>query len=185
MTQELFTELSISLSDDVMSRLNDLSISLEYNERSILTHYTNNFKMLLEPSLDKFISDFKCTMAITRIKPASHLIWHKDISPFRTCVINLPLKNYVNHITYITNQDIMKSFGYRNAHPEEQTDVPIIHRPHQIPYNYKKMYLTNVSEKYHCVFNCSDEYRYLLGIQTGEVTYQQAREYFNNINLES
>lgn len=182
MSQNLFSELDIALSDEVMRQLNELSTSMTYNERSIITHYTNSLEIPLDPSLDKFISDFKCTMSIVRIVPASYLIWHKDISPHRTCAINVPLKDYVDHRTYITEQDIMKSFGHRNDFPEEQKNIKI-HRPYQIPYNYKHPYLINVSEKFHCVFNCSDEYRYLLGIQTGEIAYQEAQGYFKNLNL--
>ena len=182
MTSDLFKELNITLNDDVMSQLNNLAITLPYNERSILNHYTDDFVLSLSSEIDKFISDFKCTMAITRIKPASHLIWHTDISLSRTCVINIPLKEYKDQTTYITNQNILKAIDTRNSYPDKNNVIKI-HRPYIIPYNYKKLYLINVSEKYHCVFNCSDEYRYLLGIQTGDISYQQGVEYFKNLNL--
>lgn len=182
MTQDLFAELDIALSDDVMLELNNLALTLPYNRRSILNQYTDDFTLSLGFEIDKFISKFSCDMAITRIEAASHLIWHKDISQSRTCVINIPLKEYKNQTTYITNQDILKSLDTRNSYPEENSVVKI-HKPHIIPYNYKKLYLINVTEKYHCVFNCSDEHRYLLGIQTGEINYQQALDYFTNLGL--
>ena len=182
MSYTLFTELDITLTDTVMTQLNELAISLPYNERSALTHYTDDFTIALSNEIDLFIKEFNCDMAITRIKPSSHLIWHKDISPSRTCVINVPLKEYKNQTTYITEQDISKSFENRNAFPDKNI-IPTIHKPYQIPYNYKKLYLINVSEKFHCVFNTTDEYRYLLGIQTGKINYQQAVEYFTNLGL--
>lgn len=184
MTQDLFTELNIALSDDVMSQLNNLAVTLPYNERSILNQYTDNFVLPLNFEIDNFISKFNCSMAITRIEPASHLIWHKDISLSRTCVINIPLKEYNDQTTYITNQDILKALDTRNSYPDKDNVIKI-HRPYIIPYNYKKLYLINVSEKYHCVFNCSDEYRYLLGIQTGDISYQEGLDYFKNLNLTS
>ena len=182
MTQDLFAELDIALSDDVMLELNNLALTLPYNRRSILNQYTNDFTLSLGSEIDTFISKYSCDMAITRIEASSHLIWHKDISQSRTCVINIPLKKYSNQTTYITNQDILKSLDTRNSYPEENNVVKI-HRPHIIPYSYKKPYLINVTEKYHCVFNCSDEHRYLLGIQTGKISYQQALDYFINLGL--
>jgi hypothetical protein len=182
MTRDLFTELNISLSDDVMTKLNNLALTLHYNQRSILNHYTDAFTLSLGSDIDNFISKFNCSMAITRIEPASHLIWHKDISQSRTCVINIPLKEYKDQTTYITNQDILKAIDSRNSYPDKDNVIKS-HRPYIIPYNYKKLYLINVSEKYHCVFNCSNEYRYLLGIQTGDITYQEGLDYFINLNL--
>lgn len=185
MTLDKFAEIDIELSNDTMLQLNNLAVKLSYNERSILTHYADDFTLSLSPEIDEFISEFKCYVAITRIMPASHLIWHKDIHPQRTCVINVPLKSYEDHTTYITDQDILKAFESRSAFPDPNNTGIKIHRPYKIPYIYKKPYLINVSEKYHCVFNCSDEYRYLLGIQTGELTYQQGVDYFKNLNLTS
>jgi hypothetical protein len=182
MTLDKFAEIDIELSDTTLAHLNELAVTLPYNKRSILTHYTNDFTLSLSPEIDKFISKFKCDMAITRIMPACDLIWHKDVHPQRTCVINIPLKNYTNQVTYITDKDIQKSFENRNAYTNVDFNATI-HRPYVVPYKFKKLYLLNVSEKYHCVFNLTNEYRYLLGIQTGELTYQQGVDYFKNLSL--
>ena len=182
MTLDKFAEIDVELSDNTLTHLNELAVRLPYNERSILTHYTNNLTLSLSSEIDKFVSEFECTMSIVRIMPACDLIWHKDVHPQRTCVINIPLKNYTNQVTYITDKDIQESFGQRNSYPHENVNK-VIHKPYQIPYNYKKSYLINVSEKYHCVFNLTDEYRYLLSIQTGKLTYQQGVDYFTNLNL--
>lgn len=182
MTLDKFAEINIELSDSVISQLNELALSLPYNERSILTHYTDDFILPLDSVIDKFIIDFRCDMAITRIVPECDLIWHKDIHPQRHCVINIPLKNYVNQITYITDKDILKSFDNRNSYPNKNINNRI-YKPYQIPYNYKKPYLINVREKYHCVFNLTNEYRYLLGIQTDKLSYQEGVDYFKNLGL--
>lgn len=182
MTLDKFAEINLSVSDENILKLNELALTLPYIERSILTHYTEKIDISFDPIMDQFIKEFECDPIIVRIKPASHLIWHRDISPYRTCVINVPLKNYDNHATYITNQDIQKAFGQRNAFPDETVN-PEIHKPYLVPYKYKQFYVLNVAEKYHCVFNCSDEYRYLLSIPTGKISYQQGVDYFMKLGL--
>lgn len=182
MTKDKFAEINIELSDSTLFQLNELALAMPYNKRSILAHYTEDFVLPLSIEIDKFISKFKCDMSIVRIMPACDLIWHKDIHPQRTCVINIPLKDYKDQVTYITDKDIQKSFDIRNTYTNLDTN-PVIHRPYVVPYKFKKPYFLNVSEKYHCVFNLTDEYRYLLSIQTGELTYQQGVEYFASLNL--
>jgi hypothetical protein len=137
--EDLFTELSLELSDESLLALNELAVSLKYNERSILASNSNDFEISLGLEIDKFVKEFKGDVHIGRFEPSCHVVWHKDISPIRTCVINVPLKKYNNQTTYITNQDIQKSFQQRNAVPDETSNI-IIHRPYQIPYNYKKLY---------------------------------------------
>ena len=58
-----------------------------------------------------------------------------------------------------------------------------IDRPYIVPYKYKKLYMLNVSEKYHCVFNTGDEYRYVFAIMTGNITHGQGLDYFNKLGL--
>jgi len=181
MTQDKFAEIDIELTDDVLDQLYELAVNFQYTAKSPTNHYGDYFSLPLDPRIDKFISDFKCNMSITRIEPACYVVWHKDVHPQRTCVINLPLKQNKDQITYITDQDILKSFERRNTYTT--VDTTNIHRPYVVPYKFKKLSFLNVSEKYHCVFNPTDEYRYLLGIQTGELNYYQGVEYFNNLGL--
>jgi hypothetical protein len=164
---QLFTELKISLPETVRDYFFQRIESTEewswplLNLSFVHIKHSDVVKIDCGHDFNKFIKEYNVVISILKMPPNSYIPWHIDVKEVRRCIINVPIKNYPNSYTFSVSSD-------------GQT--------FKMPYTLNKMCLLN-SQKFHSVFNCSDEDRYVISFHSGDLDFNGAYTYFKNINL--
>lgn len=174
----LFSELNVELSDDNINFFKTyVNTATDWVWPSSNLPYTYmNTEELIQCDFGKvmnsFVKEWDAYVSVLRIPPNSHVPWHIDVQSGRRCVLNAPIITYPKAYTFVTDApstdaDILSSATYHT---------------YKMPYELKKLYLLN-SQRYHTVFNCSNENRYVISFCSEFITYIEAVQYFKDKNL--
>jgi len=175
---QLFSELDVELSDDTISFFKtfiDTSTNWVWPATNLPYTYMNTEELLqcdFGKIINDFVKDWTATLSILKVPPNRNVPWHLDVQPGRRCVLNTPIMTYPKSYTFVTDAPL--------------TDADILintsYHTYKMPYELKKIYLLN-SQRYHTVFNCSNESRYVISFCSEFITYIEAVQYFKDKNL--
>lgn len=170
---KLFSELDIYLSNDTVnffqSFINEATNWVWPSSNLPYAYMTNEQLAPLNfgEEINNFITECKATVSVLNVPPNSSVPWHIDVQPGRRCVLNCPLKFYTESDTFVCDGSTANAPGQH---------------VYKIPYEERRVYLLN-SQRYHTVFNYSDQHRYVISFCTEFLTYDGALHYFKGKNL--
>jgi hypothetical protein len=124
-------------------------------------------QLTFDNQLDEFVKEFSPLIVLLKIDPFTHVPWHLDENSERKSTINIMVSNSANNNTYFTDATTYEDLNYKKFNTW------------LCPYEYGVPVLMNVTQKLHCVFNCSAEHRLLLSICTKKISHAELVDWFD------
>lgn len=158
-------KISSSLVDSILSDVPNIKFA---GNKDYAIDYSQPLmnEIVFDNQLDNFVKEFSAFKTLLKIDPFTHVPWHLDESLKRKSTINIVISNSENNSTYFTDAKQVEDLNYKKFNTW------------LCPYEYGVPVLVNVTNKLHCVFNCSSSHRLVLSICTEKIEYNDLIEWF-------
>jgi hypothetical protein len=167
---DYFQDINLKLNIDTVKKYRESANHLVFNYNQIAGGYSSVKKIAsFDNVLDDFINEYSASLTMIKVPKQSYLSWHRDSTPVRSSCINVILDDYQNHMTYFSDL---------------ATGTDFIHTTNKIwqcTYSFLTPKIVNVHQRIHCVFNSSEQDRYVLCINTNKLTYTDTVKWFDKL----